>query len=124
MSLLGALFVLAGFVAILRALKLISKGVEVATVSRRAFADFSNPNLDDDTKEAAMQSHAKRLFSLFLLLFLGTSAALLLPLCIIYIFDFMGILSFHAVIDTAVSWEFLAATTTLSLGVLLLVRKR
>ena len=109
---------LGGFVAIIYALKLIPRGIEVVTVSNRALADLRNRELDDYAKEVAMQSHAKRLFALFLLLLFGGALALILPLGIIYLLEVGGILSFQAVIDTTISWEFLVPTTVVSLIVL------
>ena len=83
MNLLGALIVVAGFVFLLRALKLVPMAMEVTSVSRTAVGVVQDPELDDDAKGERMQQHAKRLFVLFFLLTLGAAAALLLPVGVI-----------------------------------------
>ena len=124
MNFVGAVPILVGFVAIIYALKLIPRGIETVAISKRAFADLRNSEIDDDAKEAAMQSHAKRLFALFFVLFFGGALALTLPAALIYFLDYLGVMSFDGVLDTTISWEFLVPTTVLSLLVLWFVRRR
>ena len=123
MNLLGALIVVAGFVFLLRALKLVPMAMEVTTVSRAALGVVQNPDLDDDAKGERMQQHAKRLFILFLLLTLGAAAALLLPVGLIWLLAQTGLLSYDDVIALLLSWQFLLATTVVA-AVVVSIRSR
>lgn len=110
MSWIGALFILAGFIAIMRFSKLVPKSLEVVQVSRCALDDLRNPDLDEDAKETAMQSHAKRLFGLFVVLQVGTALAILVPAGLVYILDVLTVLSFQSALEVTLSWQFLGAT--------------
>ena len=123
MNLLGALIVVAGFVFLLRALKLVPMAMEVTTVSRAALGVVQNPDLDDDAKGERMQQHAKRLFILFVLLTLGAAAALLLPVGLIWLLAQTGLLSYDGVIALLLSWQFLLATTVVA-AVVVSIRSR
>ena len=64
----GAIFLVIGFIIVLKVFKLVEKSTRVIDISRRAVADLRSSELDDDAKESAMQSHAKQLFGLFFLI--------------------------------------------------------
>jgi hypothetical protein len=123
MSLAGATLLVIGFVVLSKIFGLIQKSTAVIDVAKLALTDLRNPGLDDDAKEIALQRHAKRLFGLFLLLTLGGAAALFLPVGLIWLLEQLGLLSFNAVIDTTLSWEFLLASTLLALAILWIARK-
>jgi hypothetical protein len=123
-SFAGAALLVVGFVGLCRLFGLIQKSTTVIDVAKLALTDLRNPGLDDDTKEIALQRYAKRLFGLFLVLTLGGAGALFLPLGCIWLLEQLGVLSFDAVIDTTLSWEFLLATTLLALVIFWIVRKR
>lgn len=114
MNLLGALIVVAGFVFLLRALKLVPMAMEVTSVSRTAVGVVQDPELDDDAKGERMQQHAKRLFVLFVLLTLGAAAALLLPVGLIWLLSRVGLFSYDDVLALLLSWQFLLATTAIA----------
>jgi hypothetical protein len=114
---LGAVAVVAGFVFLLRALRLVPMALEVTSVSRAALAVVRDPSLDDDAKGERMQGHAKRLFGLFFLLTLGAAAALALPIGLIWLLDRAGVLSYDNVMDLLLSWPFLLGTTAVAVGV-------
>ena len=114
MNLLGALIVVAGFVFLLRALKLVPMAMEVTSVSRTAVGIVQDPELDDDAKGERMQQHAKRLFVLFFLLTLGAAVALLLPVGVIWLLSRVGLFSYDDVVALLLSWQFLLATTAIA----------
>ena len=111
MNLFGAFLVVAGFVFLLKALKLVPHALEVTSVSKAAMGVVQDPKLDDDAKGERMQAHAKRLFVLFFLLTLGAAAALLLPVGVIWLLDRAGLFSYDGVLSVLLSWEFLLGTT-------------
>lgn len=124
MNYLGALLIVVGFGAILHALKLVDKAREVVELARRSVSDLRNPELDDEAKEAAMRGYAKRLFGLFLILTLGSAVAVLIPVGVVYLLDVANLVSFTAVLETTVTWQFIAGTVVLYLVVWWVLRKR
>jgi hypothetical protein len=111
MAVAGAIFLVVGFVALVRMFGLIRRCGEVFDLARASLAVLRNPSLDDDAKESALQTHATRLFSLFFLLTAGTGLALALPAGIIWILDALQVVSLRAVLDVTLSWQFLLGST-------------
>jgi hypothetical protein len=120
----GAAFLVVGFIALIKIFGLVEKSIDVINIAKLAYADFQNQSLNDDAKEAALQRYAKRLFALFFLITLGGAAALALPMGLIWLLEQMGVLSLNAVIITALSWEFLLASTALAIVVFWITRER
>ena len=110
---LGAVFLVIGFIALLKLLGLVERSRRVVATSRAAMSALSDETLDDDQKEAAMQSHAKRLGLDFLLLTAGLAVALLAPAGVIFLLDRAGVLSFDAVISATFSLELIFGGTLL-----------
>lgn len=122
MALFGAVILVAGFIIVIKWLKLVEKSLEVIQIAKSALTDLQNPQLHDDAKEVALQKHAKQLFILFFLLTLGGLAALMLPAGLVWLLDQVGILSFNAVMAMILSWPFILASTVLVL-IIFLFRK-
>lgn len=120
----GAALLVIGFIALIKIFGLVEKSIDVINLARLAYADLHNPALNDDAKEVALQSHAKRLFVLFLLITLGGAAALALPMGLIWLLEQMDVLSLNAVISAALSWKFLLAGTVLAIIVFRITRER
>lgn len=120
----GAALLVIGFIALIKIFGLVEKSIDVINLARLAYADLHNPALNDDAKEVALQSHAKRLFVLFLLITLGGAAALALPMGLIWLLEQMDVLSLNAVISAALSWKFLLAGTVLAIVVFRITRER
>ena len=109
----GAIFLVIGFIIVLKAFKLVEKSTRVIDISRRAVADLRSSELDDDAKESAMQSYAKQLFGLFFLITIGGIAAVFLPVAVIWELDRLQFVSLDAILRVALSWHFIIATTIL-----------
>ena len=109
----GAIFLVVGFIVVLKLFKLVDKSNCVINISRQAVADLRNTELDDDAKELVMQRHAKQLFGLFFLITIGGIAAVFLPLAIIWGLDRLHIVSLDAILGVALSWPFVIAATVL-----------
>jgi len=123
MSLAGALFLVVGFVVLVRKFGLVQKSGDVFGLVKSTLEVLRNPSLDDAAKESALQSHAKQLFSLFLLLTVGAAAALALPTGVIWLLDLLRVLSLRSVIEVTLSWPFLIGTTLLAIVAWRLTRK-
>ena len=99
MALAGAIFLVVGFVALVKAFGLLGKCGEVLDLARTSLAVLRNPSLDDDAKESALQSYAAKLFLLFLLLTAGAALALVLPAGLIWVLDLLHVVSLRAVLE-------------------------
>ncbi len=124
MALAGAIFLVAGFVALVRLFGLVKKCGNVVDLARSSLAVLNNPSLGDDVKERTLQGHATRLFSLFLTLTLGAALALALPAGLIWILDVLEVVSLRAVIEVTLSWQFLLGSTLFGVLAWQLTRKR
>ena len=67
----GALFLVIGFIAILKIAGLVEKSTRVIAISKQAVAVLRDEGMSDDEKENLMQGHAKQLAGLFFLLTIG-----------------------------------------------------
>ena len=123
MALAGAIFLVVGFVALIRIFGLVRKCGEVLDLARASLAVMRNPSLDDAHKERELQSHATRLFSLFVLLTAGAGLALALPAGMIWILDALEVVSLRAVLDVTLSWQFLLGSTLVGVAAWRMTRR-
>jgi hypothetical protein len=110
---LGAVFLVLGFIALLKVLGLVERSKRVVATSRAAMSTLSDGALDDAQKEAAMQTHAKSLGLDFVFLAAGLAVAVLAPAGVIFLLDGAGVLSFDAVVDATFSLELILGGTLL-----------
>jgi hypothetical protein len=123
-SYLGAVFLVLGFIALLKLLGLVERSKRVVATTRAAMSTLSDRELDDTQKEAAMQAHAKSLGLDFVVLAAGLATALLAPAGGILLLDRAGVLSFDAVIGATLSLELVLGGTLLMVLVLWLDGRR
>lgn len=120
----GALFLVLGFVVILKLAGLVEKSTRVISISKQAVAVLRDAGMSDDEKEVLMQDHAKQLALLFLFLTVGGVAAVFLPFGVLWAFDRAGWLSVDAILAVALSWPFIVATTVVIIVAFVVNRKR
>ncbi len=120
----GAIFLVIGFVFVLKVLKLVEKSTRVVNISKQAVAELRDTELSEDAKEAAMQSHAVQLLGLFVLITIGGIAAIFLPLAIVWGLDRLQLVSLDGVLEVAFSWPFIIAATVLIVLAMVIKRKR
>jgi len=113
---LGALFLVAGFLAIVRRAGLVAKSRDVIAVAGRSASIVGDRRLDDGAKERELQGAARRLFGLFVSLLFGGAAACLLPFGLLWPFDQMGWISLGSVLHVTISPTFLLLSTSLALA--------
>jgi hypothetical protein len=118
----AAILLVLGFIAVLKVLKVVENSARVISITNRAVADFRSNELDDDAKETAMQTHAKHLFVLFFLITLGGFAAVFIPLAVVWGLDRLQLLSLDGVLQAALSWQFIAASTV-AVGLILFAKR-
>lgn len=110
MAWVAAGFLVVGFVALAKLLRLAEHGEAVVALSRRSLAIVRDTGLSDETKESALQENAKRLFWLAFLLAGGAGAAILMPAGLVWMCDRIGWLSFESVCTVALSPTFIAVS--------------
>ena len=124
MSLVGAVFLVVGFVALARVCALVERSKRVVVLAKQSWQSIGNPDLDDDAREKALQRYAKELFFLFFAISLGSLTALGLPAGVVWLLDRAGLMSFESVVTVALSWRFLLSTTLIFTIFLAVYRKR
>jgi len=123
-ALAGATVLAAGFLLLVRLFRVVERSGEAVATARLALSDFRHPGLDDDAKEVALQRHARRLFALFAAITLGGAAAIGLPAVLVWLLGQSGLVSFDAVLATALSWPFILGGTGLGIAAFALMRRR
>jgi len=124
MSLVGAAFLVVGFIALARVCALVERSKRVVVLAKQSLQSISNPDLDDDAREKALQRYAKELFFLFFAISLGSLTALGLPAGVVWLLDRAGLMSFKSVVTVALSWRFLLSTTLIFTILLAVYSKR
>ena len=104
---IAASFLVVGFVVLAHLCGMVERSKDVVAVSRRSLGVIRDSGLSDHAKEVALQKDAKQLFRLFLALSFGAAAALLLPAGVLWLCDWLGLLSLEAALYVAVSPTFL-----------------
>lgn len=120
-ALLGACFLVAGFLVILQLLRLVERARTVGQHAHAALVVLADIGLDDAAKEAAMQKQALMLFRGFAILTLGGAIALLAPAFAVWGADHLGWVSFDDVWRVMLDWRFIVAASVLSVFVMRLV---
>jgi hypothetical protein len=117
-SWIAAGFLVVGFVALAKPLKLVDKSECVIALSHRSLAIIRNAGLSDEAKETALQENAKRLFGLAFSLAFGAAAAVLAPMGLLWLCDRLGWISLASVCDLLVSPSFIAVSGILVVAVM------
>lgn len=110
---LGAAILVAGFVSFIQLLGLVKKSNEVILLARRSLEIIRSSMQSNDEKEKALQRNSLKLFGLFLFIALGGAVAVLLPIGLLWLCDYIGWLSLSAVLDTALSPAFIIMSSLL-----------
>ena len=104
----------------LRALRLVPASLEAVSTAREAAFVMRDPALDDDEKESRVQAAALRLFRLFATITLRTVAALAVPVVVLAALAGLDLVSVPEVLDAALSWPVILAST-LAMGAALIL---
>ncbi|AGF78518.1 hypothetical protein UWK_01968 [Desulfocapsa sulfexigens DSM 10523] len=123
-TLVGAIILVVGFIILLKGLRLVDNSLKVLAIAKEAASVMQNSTLDDRQKEQALQKHAIKLFSLFILIFFSSAAAIGLPVGLIWLLEQTGVLSMMAVIYFTLTWQFILASTVFVYVILWLFRKK
>lgn len=109
---------------LLKMFGLIDRSKEVISVTRHSINIVGNADLTDEEKEKALQGDAKQLFGLSFIILLGGAAAVFLPIALLWIAEFKGVLILSEVWQVAMSPIFLLSSTVISFPVLFILSRR
>ncbi|MEN8251640.1 MAG: hypothetical protein ABFS32_22150 [Bacteroidota bacterium] len=124
MELLGGLILIFGFIGLAKLFGLIERNIKVIEISKSAVSVVGDQNLDDYQKEKALQKYSKELLGLFFFIAVTSILAIGIPLGLVWLMDYLELLSFNKVIDMITSIEFIFASVVISLIVIFVNRKR
>lgn len=119
----GALLMVAGFVVIFVALRLVQRARMVNQIAQAAMQLVGNKDIDEEEKEKQMQAYAVRLFGLFLILTVGGAAAVFAPLGVVWLLEQVGLMSMDDVLAVVMSPAFLIGTTIAAILIIVLFRR-
>lgn len=114
-ELLGASFLVIGFLILFRILNLMEQAREAMSLSRLSLFEISRRDIDDDEKEQNLRRHSLSLLKAIAGLMLGTSMAAGLPVVILWGLDILDLLSLEAIMIMASAWPFLLTATVITL---------
>lgn len=102
------------FVLLLKVFKVIAHSTAALTVSKQVMRVLNDASLTDIEKEKAMQKFSLTLLKHFVLILLGSLAALALPTATLWGASTADLLSLDDVITTTLSWQFITASAVLT----------
>lgn len=114
-ELLGACFLVIGFLILFRLLNLMEQAREALSLSRLSLFEISRRDIDDEEKEQNLRRHSLNLLKVIAGLMLGSIMAAGLPVVILWGLDIVGLISLEATMLMASSWPFLLTATVISL---------
>lgn len=123
-SLIAACLIVVGFVIIFKVLRLPYQVSQMGKLARGSLSVMADVSMEDEDKEKRMQKMALQLFALFFTITVSAFASLFLPVGGVWLADQQGLVSFDAVLDMTLSWEFILGTTVVGTGLYFLLRKK
>jgi len=124
MVLVGGIVIIVGFFIFMKLFGLVEKSTKVINLAKSAVKIVRDAHLDDYQKEIAMQKHAKELLSLFFLITIGGIMALAIPFSLIWLMELAKLLTVTEVIETTLSFQFIAIAFIISIGYFWLMQKK
>jgi hypothetical protein len=123
MSLVLAIVVVVTFATLLEWLRIPPRARQVIDVAEASLAALRDPDLDDASKEQALQRHALRLFRLFGVIAALSLLALLIPVGAIWLMDIAGLVSLANVMLVLERVDFLVAAALVGVAVVAMRRR-
>lgn len=123
MDLFGAVLVILMFAILLNVVRLVPKTREVISIGQEAIATLRNVTLSDEEKEHRMQKSSLRLVGLLFILTAGTLVALLVPLGLIWLSEFVGLFSVDGVLKMFLRWDFILGGSIIGIAAYLISDK-
>lgn len=119
----GAIILVVCFVLLLRLLAVVENSRRAIATARASLGALRDAGRSDEEKEILLQRHAKDLFVLFLAITAGCTAALLVPVAVLWLLDMAGVVPLAEVLAFTLSWQFIAGSIVLVLPLWWLARR-
>jgi hypothetical protein len=122
-TVLGAVLLVGGMVALIKVSGLFPRALQAVRTSRGAFGVINDPQLADERKESLLQEYSLSLLKSFLDLLIRGAGSIAIPIALLWTLEFAGVLSLKAVLDLTLSWPFLLGGVIASIAVLWLLER-
>lgn len=123
-SFFGAVLLVSGVIALMKVFRLVPRALQAVHTARSALTVMHDPACDDDRKESLLQAHSLLLLRAFVDLSIRGTAAIALPVGLLWTLEGIGLLSLKAVLDLAHSWPLLLGGVIVASAVLWLLERR
>jgi len=113
MSWIGSIIIVLLFIALFKLFRLLPISQEAISHARDAVLIVQDTSLSDRQKEKLTQQSALKLFKSFVLITVGGSASVFLPVIVIWLISYVGLMSFEQVLENTLSVPFLVGSSVM-----------
>lgn len=115
-SFIGAALLVGGVITLVKVLGLFPRALQAMRTSKSAFEVLNHPALEDDRKEVLLQGYSLVLLRSFLDLLLRGAGSIALPVGLLWMLEYAGVLSLKVVFALTLSWPFLLGGVIVALA--------
>jgi hypothetical protein len=106
-SFFGAVLLVIGVMALIKVFGLFPRALQAVRTSRSALEVMTDPECGDDRKESLLQGYSVSLLRSFVDLLIRGVGSMVIPVGLLWMLEFAGLLSLEAVWALTRSWAFL-----------------
>jgi hypothetical protein len=106
-SFFGAVLLVIGVMALMKVFGLFPRALQAVRTSRSALEVMTDPECGDDRKESLLQRYSVSLLRSFVDLLIRGVGSMAIPVGLLWMLEFAGLLSLEAVWALTRSWAFL-----------------
>jgi hypothetical protein len=106
-SFFGAVLLVIGVITLMKVFGLFPRAMQAVRMARNALAVMYDPACGDDRKESLLQAYSVSLLRSFGDLLIRGIGSVTIPVGLLWVLEFAGLLSLEAVLDLTRSWPFL-----------------
>jgi hypothetical protein len=106
-SFFGAMLLVIGVMALMKVFGLFPRALQAVRTSRSALEVMTDPECGDDRKESLLQGYSVSLLRSFVDLLIRGVGSMVIPVGLLWMLEFAGLLSLEAVWALTRSWAFL-----------------
>jgi hypothetical protein len=106
-SFFGAVLLVIGVMALMKVFGLFPRALQAVRTSRSALEVMTDPECGDDRKESLLQGYSVSLLRSFVDLLIRGVGSMVIPVGLLWMLEFAGLLSLEAVWALTRSWAFL-----------------
>jgi hypothetical protein len=122
-SFFGAVLLVIGVIALMKAFGLLPRALQAVRTSRRALEVMHDAELGDDRKESLLQGYSLSLLRSCVDLLIRGAGSIAIPVGLLRMLEFAGLLSLEAVLDLTHSRAFLLGGVIAAIAAFWLLEK-